>query len=146
MAPPEMWPLNRRARRLAATTRMVRPRHEGAWAHDGDLAVTRRLADMPVGYGDWVAGLKTRIRETRLRVSMSVNAELIGLYWRIGRDILERQQQHGWGARVVDRLAVDLRAEFKGMRGFSRANLLYMRAFAEAWPDPDIVQRVVGQF
>jgi predicted nuclease of restriction endonuclease-like (RecB) superfamily len=100
---------------------------------------------MPAGYGDWLAELKTRIRETRLRASLSVNAELVGLYWRIGRDILERQERHGWGAKVVDRLALDLRAEFQGAQGFSRANLLYMRSFAEAWPDPEIVQRVVGR-
>ena len=96
-------------------------------------------------YSDWLGELKGRIREARLRASLSVNAELIALYWRIGRDILERQDRHGWGAKVVDRLAVDLRAEFTGVRGYSRANLLYMRAFAEAWPDPEIVQRVVGR-
>ena len=99
----------------------------------------------PQAYAEWLAELKTRIRDARLRASLSVNAELIALYWRIGRDILERQHQHGWGSKVVDRLAVDLRAEFTGARGYSRANLLYMRAFAEAWPDPAIVQRVVGQ-
>ena len=96
-------------------------------------------------YSDWLGELKGRIRQARLRASLSVNAELIALYWRIGRDILERQDRHGWGAKVVDRLAVDLRAEFAGARGYSRANLLYMRAFAEAWPDPEIVQRVVGR-
>jgi len=107
--------------------------------------MTRGPAEMPAGYRDWLVELKTRIRETRLRASLSVNAELIGLYWRIGRDILERQERHGWGAKVVDRLALDLRAEFQGTQGFSRANLLYMRSFAEAWPDPEIVQRVVGR-
>jgi predicted nuclease of restriction endonuclease-like (RecB) superfamily len=107
--------------------------------------MTDHLTEMPVGYHVWLAELKTRIREARLRVSLSVNAKLIGLYWRIGRDILERQEQHGWGARVVDRLAADLRAEFQGMHGFSRANLLYMRAFAEAWPNLNVVQRVVGR-
>ena len=96
-------------------------------------------------YSEWLGELNARIREARLRASLSVNAELIALYWRIGRDILERQLEHGWGAKVVDRLAVDLRAEFTGARGYSRANLLYMRAFAEAWPDPEIVQRVVGR-
>ena len=101
--------------------------------------------DTPAGYSAWLAELKTRIREARLRASLAVNAELIGLYWRIGRDIVERQERDGWGAKVVDRLAGDLRAEFPGTRGFSRANLLYMRAFAEAWPDPEIVQRVVGR-
>jgi predicted nuclease of restriction endonuclease-like (RecB) superfamily len=101
--------------------------------------------DTPAGYNAWLTELKNRIREARLRVSLAVNAELIGLYWRIGRDILERQERGGWGAKVVDRLAGDLRTEFPQMKGFSRANLLYMRAFAEAWPDLDIVQRVVGR-
>ena len=64
----------------------------------------------------------------------------------VGRcDIRERQATHGWGARVVDRLAADLRAEFPDSRGFSSANLRYMRAFAAAWPDPAILQRVVGK-
>ena len=103
------------------------------------------LPAAPAGYPAWLAALKARIRDTRLRTALAVNSELVGLYWRIGRDILDRQAAHGWGPRVVDRLAADLRAEFPDARGFSRANLLYMRAFAEAWPDPATVQRVVGQ-
>ena len=99
----------------------------------------------PTGYAGWLAELKTRIRETRVRAALAVNSELIGLYWRIGRDILERQAQDGWGSKVVDRLAADLRAEFPDARGFSSANLRYMRAFAEAWPDSAILQRVVGK-
>ncbi|WP_227324153.1 PDDEXK nuclease domain-containing protein [Acidisoma silvae] len=100
---------------------------------------------VPAGYTDWLANLKMRIRDTRLRTALAVNSELILLYWNIGRDILIRQERDGWGAKVVDRLAIDLRAEFPDSRGFSRANLLYMRAFAEAWPDLPIVQQVVGQ-
>ena len=96
-------------------------------------------------YGAWLADLKDTIQQARLRASLAVNAELIGLYWRIGRDILDRQGRGGWGSKVVERLAADLRAEFPDMRGLSRANLLYMRAFAEAWPDPAIVQRVIGR-
>ena len=61
------------------------------------------LPAAPDGYPAWLADLKTRIREARLRASLAVNSELIGLYWRIGRDILERQGTHGWGAKVVDR-------------------------------------------
>ena len=56
-----------------------------------------------------------------------------------------RQAQQGWGAKVIERLAHDLRAAFPDMKGFSRANLMYMRAFAEAWPSPEIVQQAVGQ-
>lgn len=99
----------------------------------------------PPGYGEWLVQLKDTIRQARLRASLAVNAELVGLYWRIGRDILDRQERSGWGSKVVERLAADLRAEFPEMRGLSRANLLYMRAFAAAWPDPAIVQRVVGR-
>lgn len=67
------------------------------------------------------------------------------LYWQIGRDILVRQGREGWGAKVIERLAQDLRNAFPDMKGFARANLMYMRAFAEAWPDDAIVQQVVGQ-
>ncbi len=88
--------------------------------------------DLPAGYGDWLGDLKGKIRQARLQASLAVNAELIGLYWRLGRDILDRQARDGWGGKVVERLATDLRAEFPEMRGLSRANLLYMRAFAEA--------------
>jgi predicted nuclease of restriction endonuclease-like (RecB) superfamily len=71
---------------------------------------------------------------------------LLALYWQLGRDILERQRRHGWGARIVDKVATDLRAAFPAMKGFSRANLMYMRAgFAEAWPEADFVQGPVGQ-
>ena len=110
-----------------------------------EVGMGSNTSGMPKGYGSWLAGLKAKIREARLRTALSVNTELMGLYWRIGREILDRQERDGWGAKVVGRLATDLRAEFAGMHGFSRANLLYMRAFAEAWPDPTIVQRVVGR-
>lgn len=69
---------------------------------------------------------------------------MVRLCWRIGRDILARQAEQGWGAKVIDRLAHDLRTAFPEMKGFSRANLTYMRAFAEAWPDAEIVQQAVG--
>ncbi|MCC5843540.1 MAG: DUF1016 family protein [Verrucomicrobia bacterium] len=67
------------------------------------------------------------------------------IYWDIGRHILERQEREGWGAKVIDRLAHDLSAAFPEMRGLSARNLKYMRNFAEAWPDNEIVQRVVAQ-
>jgi predicted nuclease of restriction endonuclease-like (RecB) superfamily len=67
------------------------------------------------------------------------------LYWHIGREILKRQQEEGWGSKVVNRLAQDLKREFPDIKGFSRTNLLYMRAFAEAYPDEAIVLRSAGQ-
>lgn len=70
---------------------------------------------------------------------------MILLYRDIGQMILKRQDSAGWGAKVIDRLAMDLRDAFPDMKGFSPRNLKYMRAFAAAWPDPEIVQRVVAQ-
>ncbi len=104
-----------------------------------------RLIEPPAGYADWLAELKTRIHTAQHQAARAANRELVLLYWQIGRDILARQATQGWGAKVIERLAQDLRAAFPDMRGFSRANLMYMRAFAEAWPDAAIVQQAVGQ-
>lgn len=103
------------------------------------------LIPPPAGYTDWLAELKTRIHTAQQRAALAVNRELVRLYWHIGRDILDRQAREGWGAKIIDRLAHDLRTAFPDMKGFSRANLMYMRAFAEAWPDEAIVQQAVGQ-
>jgi predicted nuclease of restriction endonuclease-like (RecB) superfamily len=80
-----------------------------------------------------------------VKAALAVNAELVLLYWSIGRDILSRQKKEGWGARVIDRLSNDLHADFPEMKGFSPRNLKYMRAFAEAWPDRRIVQQLAAQ-
>jgi predicted nuclease of restriction endonuclease-like (RecB) superfamily len=103
------------------------------------------LTTPPDGYSDWLTDLKNRIHHAQQRASLAVNRELIQLYWQIGRDILQRQAEQGWGAKVIERLAHDLRNAFPDMKGFSRSNLMYMRAFAEAWPDAEIVQQAVGQ-
>ena len=103
------------------------------------------LVRAPAGYAKWLAELKTEFRSAQLRASVSVNRELVLLYWRIGRDILERQAKGGWGSKVVDRLAHDLRVEFPEMKGFSPRNLKDMRAFAEAWPEPGFVQQAAAQ-
>ncbi len=99
----------------------------------------------PEGYAHWLAEIKARVQGARQRAALAANAELVQLYWQIGRDILDRQVQQGWGAKVIERLARDLRVAFPEMKGFSRANLMSMRAFAEAWPDAAIVQQAVGQ-
>lgn len=100
---------------------------------------------IPSDYQDWLVDLKSRIHLAQQRATLNVNRELITLYWELGKEILRRQSSQGWGAKVIERLARDLRAAFPDMKGFSRANLLYMRAFAEAWPDSEIVQQAVGQ-
>lgn len=104
-----------------------------------------RLTEPPIGYAEWLAELKTRIHSAQQRATQAVNHELVALYWQIGRDILVRQAEQGWGAKVIERLAHDLRTAFPDMKGFSPRNLKYMRAFAEAWPDPEFVQQAVAQ-
>jgi predicted nuclease of restriction endonuclease-like (RecB) superfamily len=103
------------------------------------------LSPPPQGYADWLADLKTRIHNAQQRATLAVNRELVMLYWQIGKDILERQAREGWGAKVVDRLAHDLRTAFPAMKGFSPRNLKYMRSFAQAWPEAEFVQAVLAQ-
>jgi predicted nuclease of restriction endonuclease-like (RecB) superfamily len=100
---------------------------------------------LPDNYLALLQTLKQRIRESHLRASVAVNRELVLLYWRIGGDILVRQERERWGARVIDRLAADLKKAFPEMKGFSPRNLKYMRAFAEAWPEEEFVQAVLAQ-
>ncbi|HBP6436165.1 PDDEXK nuclease domain-containing protein [Pseudomonas paraeruginosa] len=103
------------------------------------------LTTPPDGYSDWLADLKGRIHNAQQRATLAVNRELMLLYWQIGNDILIRQAQQGWGAKVIERLAQDLRSAFPDMKGFSPRNLKYMRAFAEAWPDAELVQQAAAQ-
>jgi len=108
-------------------------------------AITSPAPDLPAGYPEFIAGLKNRIRSAQLKAAVSVNRELVLLYWQIGNDILTRQEREGWGAKVIDRLSSDLVHEFPGMKGFSVRNLKYMRSLAEAWPDVAIVQELLAQ-
>lgn len=105
----------------------------------------KEMAMMPADYVQWLADIKNRVSAARHKAVLAVNAELVSLYWHIGRDILQRQAAQGWGSKVIDRLGRDLREAFPEIKGFSRANLMYMRAFAEAWTDFEIVQQTVGQ-
>jgi predicted nuclease of restriction endonuclease-like (RecB) superfamily len=104
-----------------------------------------RLTEPPAGYAAWLTELKARIHTAQQRATLAVNRELVLLYWQIGRDILARQAEQGWGAKVIERLAEDLRLAFPEMKGFSPRNLKYMRAFAQAWPDEAIVQEALAQ-
>jgi predicted nuclease of restriction endonuclease-like (RecB) superfamily len=101
--------------------------------------------DLPKGYGQFLKDIKTRIRAAQLKAALSVNRELISLYWHIGKSIVERQHREGWGKSVVERLALDLQREFPGVGGFSRQNVWYMRAFYLAWTEQaSNLQRPVG--
>ena len=104
-----------------------------------------KSSPLPAVYDSFLQELKDRIRSAQVRAALSVNRELVVLYWSIGRDILSRQKNEGWGAKIIDRLSEDLAKAFPEMRGFRARNLKYMRAFAEAYPDQEFVQQVVAQ-
>ena len=103
------------------------------------------IVELPEDYPAWLAELKQRIQQERLRVVLASNTTMVLLYWDIGQRILQKQNAQGWGAKIIDRLSTDLREAFPEMKGFSPRNLKYMRAFAVAWPERQIVQQVVAQ-
>jgi predicted nuclease of restriction endonuclease-like (RecB) superfamily len=100
---------------------------------------------VPAEYAAVLDELKNRIQSERLHVTMAANSAMVLMYWDIGKVILDRQEHQGWGAKVIDRLSHDLKTAFPDMSGFSPRNLKYMRKFAEAWPEREIVQRTVAQ-
>ncbi len=100
---------------------------------------------VPEGYPQLLEQLKAQVRRAGVHASRVVNTELLTLYWDLGRAILDRQDAEGWGTKVIDQLAVDLRAAFPEMRGLSRSNLKYMRQMASTWPRTAIGQQAVGQ-
>ncbi|HEY2899119.1 MAG TPA: PDDEXK nuclease domain-containing protein [Polyangia bacterium] len=99
----------------------------------------------PADYADWLADLKAQIRGARQRAVLSANQEQVALYHRIGTEILQRQERQGWGAKVIDRLSVDLREAFPDMKGLSSSNLKYMRYFAQLCPEMAIGQQSADQ-
>lgn len=109
------------------------------------FTVAPNLSEMSDSYLQFIEEIKNEIRQQRLRVVLTANSSMICLYWNIGRAIIKKQEEEGWGAKVIDRMAKDLKDAFPEMSGFSPRNIKYMRKFAECWPDDDIVQRVVAQ-
>lgn len=109
----------------------------------------RRMASadvaLPDGYRQTLEALKQRVHQAQVQAQRTVNTELVQLYWSIGKEILLRQEQQGWGGKTISRLAEDLRAEFPQMRGFSPRNLQYMTTFARHWNVDSIAPQPVAQ-
>ena len=96
-------------------------------------------------YGELLADVKSRIRQAQTRAVLAVNAELVRLYWDIGRLIARRQQQEGWGSGVIPRLAQDLHNELPEMKGFSERNIKLMVQFSREYPDAFPATPLIGQ-
>ena len=97
---------------------------------------------MPEWYRQLLDAIAQRVSLGRLSATTAVNRELTATNWAIGRLILDRQNDEGWGAGVIERLSADLKDAFPGSSGFSPRNLRYMRTFAQMWSDSAILQRV----
>ncbi|HEY3295265.1 MAG TPA: PDDEXK nuclease domain-containing protein [bacterium] len=104
-----------------------------------------QLPTLPQGYAEFVTELKAEIRSAQVRAALSVNRELVLLYWNVGRQIINHQEREGWGAKVIDRLSHDLQLTFPEMKGFSVRNIKYMQKIAFAYRDLEFVQQVVAQ-
>ena len=100
---------------------------------------------MPPWYGELLGSVSRHVSTGRRRAVAAVTNQLVVTYWHIGREILDRQDAEGYGTKVIDRLSADLKRAFPDATGFSPRNLKYMRAFAAAWPDLEVVQRSVAQ-
>lgn len=101
-----------------------------------------------IGMNDYpalLAEVKARIQSAQYAALRAVNKELVGLYWDIGRLIVERQQIEGWGKGVVAQLSTDLRVAFPGVGGFSTQNLWYMRQFFQEYSAASKLQPLVGE-
>lgn len=96
-------------------------------------------------YLDFVREIKRTIQQSRLRAVRHTNHELIELYWNIGKEIVERQERHGWGKSIVERLSNDLRQEFPGVSGFSSRNLWDMRRFYEEYRELEFLRQAVAE-
>lgn len=114
-------------------------------AEGASFPATPARHSMPTWYPELLESVSGRVVSGHRSAVRAANRELIGTYWAIGSDILARQAEQGWGAKVIDRLSADLRERFPEARGYSPRNLKYMRSFAAAWPDPAIVQRSAAQ-
>ena len=106
------------------------------------LVKTVKSTTIPSGYAQFIVNLKTKIRSAQLKAAISVNREMILLYWEIGKEIVEKQEKDGWGSKVIEKLAKDLQNEFPGIGGFSKTNIGRMRAFYLAY---SIYPQAVGE-
>lgn len=110
---------------------------------DNDITVpqmTERQAMLPDNYNNWRKEIISLIEQSKLKAILSVNTELLTLYWKIGSDILTKQKEQGWGAKVIVQLSKDLTKRFPDDRGYSVTNLKYMRGFALSYPNFPFIQ------
>lgn len=96
-------------------------------------------------YHTLLSEIKTKIQKAQVKAIFAVNAEMIFLYWEIGKSIAIQQEQKGWSAKIIPKLSQDLKNEFPEIKGFSERNLGYMLKFAKEYPEEAILQQLVAK-
>ncbi len=97
-------------------------------------------------YKQWVVGLKKQIRAVQIKASMSVNEEMLRLYWNIGFDISSKNIDKFYGSNFFENLSRDLKTDFPNVLGFSQTNLKYMKRFYEFYSSPQIRHQLGDEF
>ena len=92
--------------------------------------VAPNLSEMSDTYLNFIEEIKAEIQKQRISVVLNANSSMICLYWNIGKAIMKKQEEEGWGAKVIDRMSKDLKDAFPEMSGFSPRNIKYMRKYA----------------
>lgn len=124
---------------------MDKRNHMGKATDEVIIPVAPIISEMSDTYLSFIDNIKNEIKKQRLSVVLSANASMICLYWNIGKAILNKQAEEGWGSKVIDRISKDINDAFPDMSGFSTRNIKYMRKFAEVWNDYEIMQRTAAQ-
>jgi predicted nuclease of restriction endonuclease-like (RecB) superfamily len=125
-----------------ADVRLVLGRTRG---NDALFPVPPPVAGLPRSYARTLRDIKERIGTARLSTVIAANSAAILLYWEIGKIVAARMDAEQWGAKVIDRLAADIRTAYPDMSGFSSRNLRYMRSFATAWTSRPILQQLAAK-
>lgn len=124
---------------------MAERKYIGTDPEDVIIPIKPAAIELPAGYLSFIDEIKKTVFESRLKAAVHANRALVIMYWQIGRLVLQKQQEAGWGAKIIDRISFDMRQEFPDMKGFSPRNIKYMRKFAEVWDNLEFVQQVVAQ-
>ncbi len=103
------------------------------------------MIEKSMNYNEFISQIKNEIKESQNNAILSVNRELLLLYWKVGRKILVNVNSADWGSKIIPKLSKELKHSFPDLKGFSERNLKYMRRLAEEYPDYSIVQQVVAQ-
>jgi len=97
-------------------------------------------------YKVFLADIKRRVQSAQIKAAVSVNRELILLYWDIAEQITQKQKTSTWGDGFLAQMSRDLQTEFPDMKGFSLRNLKYMRQWFQFWSaESSIGQQLVAQ-